>query len=46
MKSSLNHARVDFVTLQLFCSIVQSGSITKGAKECNLAMSAASRRHF
>lgn len=44
MKPSLNPARVDFVTLKLFCSIVQSGSITKGAKTCNLALSAASRR--
>jgi DNA-binding transcriptional LysR family regulator len=44
MKSSLNPARVDFVTLKLFCSIVQSGSITKGANKCNLALSAASRR--
>jgi DNA-binding transcriptional LysR family regulator len=44
MKSPLNPARVDFVTLKLFCSIVQSGSITKGAGECNLALSAASRR--
>jgi len=44
MKNPLNPARVDFVTLKLFCSIVQSGSITKGASECNLALSAASRR--
>ena len=44
MKTPLNPARVDFVTLKLFCSIVQSGSITKGASECNLALSAASRR--
>ena len=44
MKSPLNPARVDFVTLKLFCAIVQSGSITKGATECNLALSAASRR--
>ena len=44
MNSPLNPARVDFVTLKLFCSIVQSGSITKGARECNLALSAASRR--
>ena len=44
MKSPLNPARVDFVTLKLFCAIVQSGSITKGASECNLALSAASRR--
>ena len=44
MKSPLNPARVDFVTLKLFCAIVQSGSITKGANECNLALSAASRR--
>lgn len=44
MKTLLNPARVDFVTLKLFCAIVQSGSITKGASECNLALSAASRR--
>ena len=44
MKSPLNPARVDFVTLKLFCAIVQSGSITKGTSECNLALSAASRR--
>ncbi len=44
MNSPLNPARVDFVTLKLFCSIVQSGSITKGAGICNLALSAASRR--
>ncbi len=44
MKTHLNPARVDFVTLKLFCSIVQSGSITKGAGVCNLALSAASRR--
>jgi DNA-binding transcriptional LysR family regulator len=44
MKSPLNPARVDFVTLKLFCAIVQSGSITKGASSCNLALSAASRR--
>ncbi|QWE20161.1 LysR family transcriptional regulator [Polynucleobacter sp. AP-Kolm-20A-A1] len=44
MKSPLNPARVDFVTLKLFCYIVQSGSITKGASQCNLALSAASRR--
>ena len=44
MKTQLNPARVDFVTLKLFCSIVQSGSITKGASACNLALSAASRR--
>jgi DNA-binding transcriptional LysR family regulator len=44
MKTPLNPARVDFVTLKLFCAIVHSGSITKGASECNLALSAASRR--
>lgn len=44
MKAQLNPARVDFVTLKLFCAIVQSGSITKGASACNLALSAASRR--
>lgn len=44
MNTQLNPARVDFVTLKLFCAIVQSGSITKGAGACNLALSAASRR--
>lgn len=44
MKPQINPARVDFVTLKLFCAIAQSGSITKGANECNLALSAASRR--
>lgn len=44
MKSPINPARIDFVTLKLFCAIVRSGSITKGANECNLALSAASRR--
>jgi len=44
MKPQINPARIDFVTLKLFCAIAQSGSITKGANECNLALSAASRR--
>ena len=44
MKPQINPARIDFVTLKLFCAIAQSGSITKGAGECNLALSAASRR--
>ncbi len=44
MKTQLNPARIDFVTLKLFCAIAQSGSITKGAQECHLALSAASRR--
>ena len=44
MKPQINPARVDFVTLKLFCAISQSGSITKGANECSLALSAASRR--
>lgn len=44
MKTPLNPARVDFVTLKLFRAIVHSGSITKGASACNLALSAASRR--
>ena len=44
MKPQINPARVDFVTLKLFCAIAQSGSITKGASECSLALSAASRR--
>ena len=44
MISSINPARVDFVTLKLFCAVAQTGSITKGASECSLALSAASRR--
>lgn len=40
----INPARIDFVTLRLFCAVVQSGSITKGAEQCHLALSAASRR--
>jgi DNA-binding transcriptional LysR family regulator len=40
----VNPARVDFVTLRLFCAVVQAGSITGGAEQCGLALSAASRR--
>ena len=41
---AMNPARVDFVTLRLFCAVAQTGSITKGASRCHLALSAASRR--
>ena len=44
MANPINPARVDFVTLRLFCAVAQSGSITKGAEACHLALSAASRR--
>jgi len=44
MASPINPARVDFVTLRLFCAVAQAGSITKGARACHLALSAASRR--
>ena len=44
MAKSINPARVDFVTLRLFCAVAQTGSITKGAETCHLALSAASRR--
>ena len=40
----INPARVDFVTLRLFCAVAQSSSITQGARHCHLALSAASRR--
>lgn len=40
----INPARVDFVTLKLFCAVARSGSITRGALLCHLALSAASRR--
>lgn len=44
MDSLINPARVDFVTLQLFCEVVRTGSISQGARARNLALSAASRR--
>ena len=40
----MNPARVDFVTLRLFCAVAETDSLTKGAARCNLALSAASRR--
>ena len=43
-KPAMNPARVDFVTLRLFCAVAQTSSITKGASRCHLALSAASRR--
>jgi DNA-binding transcriptional LysR family regulator len=42
--ANLNPARVDFVTLQLFCAVARTGSISKGASQCHIATSAASRR--
>ena len=42
--SPINPARVDFLTLRLFCAVAKAGSITKGAEVCGLALSAASRR--
>ncbi|NRF65851.1 LysR family transcriptional regulator [Aquincola sp. S2] len=44
MNEPINPARVDFVTLRLFCAVARTGSITKGASACHLALSAASRR--
>ncbi|WP_454720568.1 MULTISPECIES: LysR family transcriptional regulator [Cupriavidus] len=44
MHVPINPARVDFVTLRLFCAVAQAGSITRGAEACHLALSAASRR--
>ena len=44
MTQVINPARIDFVTLRLFCAVARSGSITKGAQACHLALSAASRR--
>ena len=44
MDATINPARVDFVTLRLFCAVARSGSITRGAQACHLALSAASRR--
>src|SRR5262245_42555797 len=43
-RHAINPARIDFVTLRLFSLVAQSGSITKGASQCHLALSAASRR--
>ena len=42
--TGLNPTRIDFVTLRLFCAVARTGSITKGAAYCHLALSAASRR--
>ena len=44
MPALINPARVDFVTLRLFCAVAQAGSVTRGAEACSLAVSAASRR--
>lgn len=44
MNLKINPAKIDFVTLRLFCAVARTGSITKGAEDCNLALSAASRR--
>lgn len=44
MSVPINPGRVDFVTLRLFCAVGRTGSITKGAQLCHLALSAASRR--
>lgn len=44
MATLINPARVDFVTLRLFCAVAQMGSVTRGAQSCSLAVSAASRR--
>jgi DNA-binding transcriptional LysR family regulator len=42
--SHFNPSRIDFVTLRLFCAVAKAGSMTKGAAQCHLALSAASRR--
>lgn len=44
MEKPINPARLDFVTLQLFCAVVEAGSISRGAQARNIALSAASRR--
>ncbi|CAN7150343.1 LysR family transcriptional regulator [Acidovorax delafieldii] len=44
MTTLINPARIDFVTLRLFCAVAQLGSVTRGAEACSLAVSAASRR--
>jgi len=44
MATTINPARIDFVSLRLFCAVAQTGSITKGAELCSLVPSAASRR--
>ncbi len=44
MVQLINPARIDFVSLRLFCSVAHTGSITKGAQANHLALSAASRR--
>lgn len=41
---ALNLARFDLVSLQLFVAVARSGSITRGASQCHLAVAAASKR--
>ena len=40
----MNLARFDLVSLQLFVVVARSGSITRGANQCHLAVAAASKR--
>jgi DNA-binding transcriptional LysR family regulator len=40
----LNLARFDLFSLQLFVAVARSGSITRGASQCHLAVAAASKR--
>ncbi len=44
MNLKINPAKINFVTLRLFCAVARTGCITKGAEDCNLALSATSRR--
>ena len=44
MRNPINPSRVDFVTLKLFFAVSKAQSITRGAQECSVALSAASRR--
>lgn len=40
----MNFARFDLVTLDLFVAVARSGSISRGALQCHLAVAAASKR--
>ena len=44
MNLKINPAKINFVTLRLFCAVARTVCITKGAEDFNLALSAASRR--
>ncbi|MFM1880552.1 MAG: hypothetical protein RLZZ344_786, partial [Pseudomonadota bacterium] len=43
-RASINPQRVDFLSLRLLLAVAQTGSITRAASQCHLALAAASAR--